>query len=348
MTTAVLQVRRAGPLVTFQDAGRPGLMRFGVPASGPMDPFAHAAANVALGRTPTSTTIEISLGGLAVTCAAAPVTIAVCGGGFTVDHAGDRCSSWTVRTLEPGDTLTVSAGAWGSWCYLAVVGELVAPQWLGSTSTHVRSDLGGGVVRTGDEILIESAEIDDAREGPVDPPAIARPSGQLRVVLGPQLDCFAPGAAEVLVENPYVLTDAYDRMGVRLAGASLAMNDALAIPSTPIVRGSLQVTGDGVPTLLFADHQTTGGYPKIATVIADDTTRAVQLRSGDTVRFTAVDPPAAIRAARTAAAERAQHLAVIADRPGLRTRRLLTANLIGGVFHHRTELTGPDSFPTDR
>ena len=308
-------------------------MRFGVPSSGPMDRFAHAAANAALGRPAGSTAIEISLGGLAVTCVDAPVTVAVCGGGFRVDHAGDQCSPWAVRTLLPGDTLTVSAGAWGSWCYLAVAGDIVARRWMGSSSTHVRSELGGGVVRSGDTLVIDSADVDDARDGPIEIPASSKPVDRVRVVLGPQLDCFVAGAADALLDGPYVLTAAYDRMGVRLDGAILALNDSLAIPSAPIVRGSLQVTGDGVPTLLFADHQTTGGYPTIATVIADDTGRATQCRSGDTIHFVAIRPADAIRAARAAATERAQHLTAIADRPGLRARRLLATNLIGGVFH---------------
>ncbi len=333
MSTAVLHVRRAGPLVTIQDAGRPGLMRYGVPASGPMDRFAHAAANVVLGRPLTQTAIEVSLGGLSVECTSAPVTVSVCGGDFAVDHAGERRTSWAVLTLAPGDTLTISAGRWGSWCYLAVAGDIVSRRWLGSTSTHVRSDLGGGLVRAGNEIVIESAQVDDARDGPIEPPVVAQPARVLRVVLGPQLECFGPDAADVLLGNPYVLTAAYDRMGVRLAGPHLSINDALAIPSTPIVRGSVQVTGDGTPTLLFADHQTTGGYPKIATVIADDASRATQLRSGDTVQFVGRDPAAAIHAARAAASSHAHHLAVLADRPGLRTRRLLSTNLIGGAFH---------------
>ena len=333
MSTAVLLVRRSGPLVTIQDAGRPGLMRYGVPTSGPMDRFAYAAANASLGQPPRATAIEVSLGGLSVTCTSAPVTIAICGGGFTVDHAGERCTSWTVRTLLPGDNLDISAGTWGSWCYVAVAGDIVARRWLGSTSTHVRSGLGGGLVRSGDELSIESAQVCEAHEGPVEPPLTSQPPRALRVVLGPQTECFGPDATDVLLGSQYVLTAAYDRMGVRLTGAHLSINDALAIPSTPIVRGSLQVTGDGVPTLLLADHQTTGGYPKIATVIADDADRATQLRAGDTIRFAELDPAAAIRAARTAAASRAHQLTALADRPGLRARRLLSTNLIGGAFH---------------
>jgi biotin-dependent carboxylase-like uncharacterized protein len=332
-TTAVLHVERAGPLVTIQDAGRPGLMRFGVPASGPMDRFAHAAANVVLGRPVESTTVEISLGGLSLSCASGSVTVALCGGGFNVRHSGELCSTWTVRTLHRGDTFQVDAGRWGSWCYLAFSGDLVASRWLGSTSTHVRSDFGGGVVRTGTDLVIESATVDDARDGPVEPPPIAQPTPVARVVLGPQFECFQPDAISTLLNNAFTLTTAYDRMGVRLQGPELVLDNALAIPSSPIVRGSIQVAGDGVPTLLFADHQTTGGYPKIATVIACDVDRAAQLRAGDAIRFEPIDAAAAVLAARASAAQRKLHLDRFADRPGLRTRRLLEANLIDGVFY---------------
>ncbi len=341
MTAAVLHVRRAGPLVTIQDRGRPRLMRYGVPASGPMDPFAHEAANAALGRPLDSTAIEISLGGLSVTCREAPVTVAVCGGSFAVAHRGEACGPWVVRTLAPGDDLTIAPGPWGSWCYLAVCGDLVSRQWMGSSATHVRSGLGGGLLGDGDTIVVDHPSVDPARDGPIDVPPTARPPSTLRVVLGPQLGCLAPDAPATLLEHTYTYTAAYDRMGVRLAGPPLALNDSLAVPSSPIVRGSIQVAGDGIPTLLFADHQTTGGYPIIATVVTADVTRAAQHRSGDTVRFVAVDPADAVASARQAAGERERRLAVIAQRPGLHTRRLLSSNLVGGVFHHQLPPTGP-------
>ncbi len=333
MSAAVLEVRRAGPLVSFQDQGRPGRLRLGVPASGPMDPFAHAAAHAALGRPGSGTAVEVSVGGLTVACAGAAVTVAVCGGQFDLSHNGALVSGWAVVTLRPGDVLAISSGPWGSWCYLAVAGELRATHWLGSTSTHVRAGLGGGLLRPGDRIVVHDPVEDDERDGPIEVPASAMRPSRLRVVLGPQTECFVPGAVETLLGTPYVLTSAYDRMGVRLDGAPLPLLDALAIPSTPTLRGSVQVAGDGLPTLLLADHQTTGGYPKIATVVADDVTRAVQLRPGDGVRFVAIDPAAAIRSARVAASVRAAALTALRARPGTRTRRLLGTNLIGGVHH---------------
>lgn len=337
MTTAVLRVLRAGPFVTVQDGGRPGLMRFGVPRSGPMDPFAHAAANTVLGRSSIATAIEVSLSGLSVECVAgtdaSPLTVAVCGGGFRVSHNGAALDPWTICTLHPGDTLAITAGSWGSWCYLAVTGDLQSPRWLGSASTHVRSGLGGGPVQTGDELTVLDAGFDDARTGAVETPATARPPQVLRVVAGPQQHCFEAGALDTLLASPYTLSTAYDRMGVRLDGPPLPLDGSLAIPSSPIVRGSLQVAGDGVPTLLFADHQTTGGYPKIATVIGPDAARAAQLRSGQSVRFVAVTPEQAVAAARVAATQQDDALVSLADRPGLRTRRLLSANLVDGAFH---------------
>ena len=331
--TAVLRVRRAGPFVTVQDAGRPGLMRYGVPLSGPMDRFAHAAANRVLDQLMTATAIEVSLGGLTLECVSGAVTVGVCGGGFRVSHSGRDVGSWAVCTLRSGDTLAISAGSWGSWCYLAFAGELQAEQWLGSASTHVRSGLGGGTVQTGDELVVQHASVDDARSGPVDIPAVAHPTDVLRVVPGPQEHCFQRGALDTLVGGTYTLSTAYDRMGVRLDGPTLELDGSLAIPSSPIVRGSLQVAGDGVPTLLFADHQTTGGYPKVATVIGPDAARAAQLRSGQTIRFVAVSPEQAVSAARVAAVDEHAALTRLADRPGLRTRHLLSSNLIDGGFH---------------
>jgi allophanate hydrolase len=120
-------------------------------------------------------------------------------------------------------------------------------------------------------------------------------------------------------------------MGMRLAGPSLSLRDALSIPSEPIVRGSIQVGGDGVASILLADHQTTGGYPKIATVLSTDTDGVSQLRPGDALRFEAVNAEEAIRLARSQAQSRRQYLDTIALPRGSLADRLLRENLISGV-----------------
>lgn len=339
MAEAHLSVTFAGPQVSLQDGGRRGWMRFGVPASGPMDRFAHAAANRALGRPADATAIEVSMGGLSLTCEAGAVTIALCGGGFTLDHAGARLDGWVVRTLTEGQSLTVRAGSWGSWCTLAVAGDIRADRWLGHTATHSISGFGGGNLAAGDRIVVDNAEVAPAREGPL-PTAPLDRTGRVPIVPGPQDDWFEDGALAALTGEPFTVTPAYDRMGMRLDGPTLALRDALSIPSEPTLRGSIQVAGDGVATVLLADHQTTGGYPKIATVVSTATDTLVQARAGDRLRFVSVSPEAALRQAREDLARRQAYLAEIAVPRGTFEDRLMRTNLISGV-HAGDDHDGP-------
>ena len=304
--TAVMSIRFAGPHVSVQDAGRPGLARFGVPQSGAMDRLALAAALVALDQ-PQGAAIEVSLGGLQLDCLEGEVSFAMAGGGFIVDHAGQKGGSWQVATLRAGQRLTVRRGPWGAWCYLAFAGALMVPEWLGSRATHSQSGLGGGRLETGGRLVIEGARRLPDRAIPC--PAFARPLAQIRATLGPQDRFFAADQIAALQGAVWRLSAAYDRMGVRLDGPRLTVQGALDMPSEPVARGSVQVAGDGVATVLLADHQTTGGYPKIATVLDADLDRFAQVRPGDALRIALVTPPQGIRAARLGARQRAQWLA---------------------------------------
>ncbi len=301
MSDATLAVTFAGPHVSVQDGGRPGLMRYGVPCSGPMDRLAFAAANLALGNAAHAPAIEISMGGLMLECLSGVVSYAVAGGGFIVDHAGSKRSSWSVATLCAGEKLAIRPGHWGSWCYLALAGTLDVPVWLGSASTHAISGFGGGRIASGQRLQIAEAIRREDREGDFPCSVQARPRGDLRVTIGPQQRFFTADTLTRFLSGPWQMTDAWDRMGVRLRGPAIAPQAELDMPSEPIVRGSVQVAGDGVATVLLADHQTTGGYPKIATVLDCDLDAFVQLRPGDPVLFRAVTPAGAIGIARTAA-----------------------------------------------
>ncbi len=152
-----------------------------------------------------------------------------------------------------------------------------------------------------------------------------------RAVLGPQDQHFDPASVSRFFDEPYSVTDAFDRMGARLDGATLTLNNALSIPSEPIIRGSVQVSGDGVPTVLLADHQTTGGYPKIATLLSCDTDRFAQLRSGDLVQFKTETAEDAIEIAQSEAALKTQTLEEIAAPRKSLEEKLRSLNLIDGV-----------------
>ncbi|MCM2251147.1 MAG: biotin-dependent carboxyltransferase family protein [Ramlibacter sp.] len=331
MSEARLTVRSCGPLVSYQDAGRFGMARYGVPASGPMDRFSHAVANAALGRAPGATAIEVSTGGLELVCERGAVTCCITGGEFQVMHSGAKLESWCVRTLHEGDVVAVRAGARGSWAYLAFAGELACTTWAGSAATHSASGLGAGMLAAGQSIVVRDAQVADERDGPLPVPTFDRPSGVVRVVAGSQEDSFEPESKAAFLEQPFTFTPAFDRMGVRLAGPKLLLRDALSIPSEPIVRGAVQVAGDGVASILLADHQTTGGYPKIATIVSADLDGVAQLRPGDRVRFEPVSPVEAIALARAHAKARSRFLGEVAVPRGSLQDRLMRENLISGV-----------------
>ena len=130
-------------------------------------------------------------------------------------------------------------------------------------------------------------------------PVLCRPRQEVRLVVGPQERYFALDSLDNLVSRPYRLSNDFDRMGVRLEGTKLSIGSALDMPSEGILRGAVQVPGSGDPIVLLADHQTTGGYPKIATVISADLDRFVQLRPGQIVQFRAVTAEQAVASLRT-------------------------------------------------
>lgn len=296
MSRAVLRVVEAGPLCSLQDGGRAGLMRFGVPASGAMDRVALALANRALGNPVGAAAVEVSLGGMVLEVEEGALSVALAGGGFVVEAAGERLGSWHVVALREGDRLVVRRGPWGAWCCLAFAGRLVAQDWLGSAATHALSGLGGGKVAAGQRLVVAGARV--VPERPIPCPVWARPRGEVAVVIGPQERFFGADRLDVLLGATFHLTDAYDRMGVRLRGPSLAPSSALGIPSEPVLRGSIQVAGDGVPAVLMADHQTTGGYPKIATLVGSELDGFAQLRPHAAVAFRVVSPEQAVAMAR--------------------------------------------------
>jgi allophanate hydrolase subunit 2 len=164
------------------------------------------------------------------------------------------------------------------------------------------------------------------------------PPKRFRVILGPQDDYFTQAGIDALLSSTYTVTPASDRMGMRLSGPTIAHAKGYNIVSDGIAPGSIQVPGNGLPIVLLADRQTTGGYPKIATVISADLPALGRLVPGAQVAFGAVDIVAAEAAARRLAAD----LAALSDRivparrePVLDAARLLAENLVSGVADAR-------------
>ncbi len=330
MSDVDFSISYAGPLVTFQDIGRPGNMRYGVSASGPMDIVSFEAANAVLGNDTKQTAIEISLGGLILQCHEGSITLAITGGDFLIEYQGQKISSWTVLTLQKGERLSVRAGKSGSWAYLAFSGKLNVKDWLNSSSTHSTSGFGGGVLKTGQKFTLTDASNQENRIGPILKPNFYT-NDLIHAVLGPQDQYFMNTAIKIFSNSIFKVSDNYDRMGMQLTGPKLELKSALSIPSEPVVKGSIQVSGDGIPTILLADHQTTGGYPKIATVISSDINRLVQFRSNQSVKFVLINSNEALQKTRKFLDMKEKYLEKISISRGTLEQRLMSENLIGGV-----------------
>ena len=330
MSDVEFSISFAGPLVTFQDIGRPGNMRYGVSASGPMDIVSFEAANAVLGNDTKQTAIEISLGGLILQCHEGSITLAITGGDFLIEYQGQKISSWTVLTLQKGERLSVRAGKSGSWAYLAFSGKLNVKDWLNSSSTHSTSEFGGGVLKTGQKFTLTDASSQENRIGPILKPNFYT-NDLIHAVLGPQDQYFMNTAIKIFSNSIFKVSDNYDRMGMQLTGPKLELKSALSIPSEPVVKGSIQVSGDGIPTILLADHQTTGGYPKIATVISSDINRLVQFRSNQSVKFVLINSNEALQKTRKFLDMKEKYLEKLSISRGTLEQRLMSENLIGGI-----------------
>ncbi len=277
-----ITITRAGPLATLQDEGRFGFLRHGISASGPMDRGGYRLAGAMLavaGRT----AIEFTAAGLEFT-ADGPLRAGCAGGAFRLAVNGHE-REWPARLgLAAGDRVAITPGPAGNYGYVRFDREVDVPVVLGSRATNVAVGLGGykgRALRAGDRIGLGG---EGTAPDPAPPPS---GSGPLRVMWGLHADHFDSAAREGFVRSGFIVTSNLDRMGVRLADRSraLAGPPRLTLVSDAIVPGDIQILGDGTPIVLMRDHQPTGGYPRIATVVSADLDRFAQLRPGEEVRF---------------------------------------------------------------
>ena len=332
-----LVIDSAGPGITLQDGGRHGYLRYGITAAGPMDPLMHAAANRAASNALDATAIEISTGGITVSAQDGAVGLALLAPGFRVALDGVPLPDTVALALEPGQTLVVRAGDAGAWGYLAVAGRLDVAPVLGSAATHTRSGLGGLDGRglaAGDRLPVAEGRTADGAPQRLVAPWLDRDGREIRVVLGPQDDYFAPDQIGAFLAGPWTVSPRGDRMACFVDGTPLRHAKGHDIVSDGVAMGAIQVPGNGLPIILMADRQSTGGYPKIATVIGPDLGRLAQVRGGASLSFRRVtEAVAARRAERDLLREAVPREPVI--RTDFASDFLLGLNLVGGVTDGR-------------
>jgi biotin-dependent carboxylase-like uncharacterized protein len=332
--TAYLRVLRAGAGVSLQDGGRFLLRRYGVTPSGPMDWTAFQTVHRVLGNDKNASALEISVGGIEVTCPDAPLGLAFAGGGFNWTRDGKPLPAAMRLRLQPGERLAARPGSFGAWSYLAVASGFDTRPEMGSRSMHSRSGIGGHMVQADDRLPISGAHIAIQADARIEAKWLQRDSQPIRVLLGPQDDYFSADSIATLFSEPVVLSAAADRMAYRFTGAKIGHIAGFNIVSDGIALGAIQIGGDGQPLILMADHQPTGGYPKIGTVIRADIGRLAQMRPGETCRFALCD----MEAARAALFALEDAIAATACQPiaaGFSSQVLRSINLVDGVVDLR-------------
>ena len=331
--TIALRVLSPGAHTTLQDGGRELWLRFGVAPSGALDPRALAAANLLVGNPPLCGALEMTLTGGSFAAEGGGARIALAGAAMRMTIDGAAIASDRSHTLAAGAVLRIGGARGGARAYLAVSGGFAAVPVFGSVATHTRSGIGGFAGR----VLQEGDVLKLAAVPPTGPERrlVAEPPPthtHLRIVLGPQDDYFTAAAIERLRDGEFTISPRSDRMGLQLAGPALTHARGFNVISDGIAAGSIQVPGGGQPIILLADRQTTGGYPKIATVISADLPGLGQMRPGDRLRFVAVGLDEARTARRKLMAwldALPQRIVAVSDE--FDSERLLGANLISGV-----------------
>jgi len=334
---SALAIVAPGLHTTIQDRGRFGYQADGVPVSGALDGECFEIANRLAGNAADTPALELIYQGPTFEVAADSVRVALAGAGAELEllnPASRRLGGWRSATFVRGERFRLQGV--GASAYLAIAGGIAVAPVMGSASTFVRGGFGGWqgrALRAGDVLPLHRDSVEEQCELALsDPPDLGldRP---IRLVLGPQQDHFTEAATEILLSAEFTVSKQADRMGLRLDGPTLPHRGDYNIVSDGIATGAIQVPGSGQPILLLADHQTTGGYPKIATVISTDLPLLGRRRPGDRIHFVAVDVAEAERARREQRAALDARLATIAPvrSGGLDLDRLFGANLISGV-----------------
>lgn len=284
------EVIQPGAFTTVQDLGRYGYQKYGVSISGAMDRFALRVANLLAGNDEGEAAVEATIIGPRLK-ALGKIRVAITGADLSPEIDGIATPMW--RTLDVPEGSILSFGALKSGCraYLAVSGGIDFPLVMGSRSIHTRSNLGGKgrPLVKGDVIKGKDSGIRIQESGtyqlPEDLVPVYGRQWKVRVVLGPQHDYFSRRGIETFLNGEYEITPQADRMGYRLKGPKIEHKGGPDILTDATPPGSIQVPGDGMPIILLADGQTTGGYSKIATVASVDRDLLAQARPGDKVWF---------------------------------------------------------------
>ena len=347
-----LLVRSPGARTLVQDTGFRNGRGQGVPAGGVLDRAVLRLVNALLGNPPGCEALEVALSSPVLKAVGGSGRIAIGGSLRGAVHRPDgtrrALAGWTATTLAEGDELHLQPPDRMAVGLIGIAGGLDLPLCLESRSTCLAAGFGGFNGRSlmeGDLLHLRPLgsllpEEDLCLSDPPPPQ-----TGPIRVVPGPQHEWLDGPGADRFFGTPYRVTPQMNRMGMRLEGEQMSFvpGKTADIISDGVAPGAIQVPGNGQPIILLADAQTTGGYPKVATVIRTDLSRLAASVPGDMLRFRAVTVAEAEAIARSEDARLRAAITSIgpAFDPGMIEARLLSSSLISGSV----DMSRPDHFP---
>jgi biotin-dependent carboxylase-like uncharacterized protein len=335
--TPGLRVLEPGLHTTVQDLGRIGYQDIGVPVSGALDAFSLRLANALVGNRQGLAALEILGSGPTLETAVDTARVALAGPGAGLVVGERSIGAGQSITLTRGAVFRVLVGHQSVCCYLAVEGGIAVPLVLGSASTCARAAIGGiegRLLRRDDVVPLGIMRAPERPEVRLARPPATEHDQPIRVILGPQQEYFTDDAVAALLGAEFRVSESSDRMGMRLDGPPLHHRLGWDIASDAIATGAIQVPGSAQPILLLADHQTTGGYPKIATVVSADLPIVGRRQPNDVLRFVPVSIEEAEQLCRQQECQLAELIATfepVPDSGRIDLISLYDDNLISGV-----------------
>lgn len=278
-----LTVLRAGPAMSVQDQGRAGYLAFGLSRGGAADSLALLEGAALLGQDPNLAALE--MGGMGGEFEVSEeVRIALTGAPMRTSIDGVNIQWNASYLLEAGARLSIGAATSGSYGYLHIGGGISADLTLGAQSAHLAAGI-GKMLGDGDTLQIgPDAQTLTGQKITAEP---RFEGGTVRIVPSLQTEFFAPSEIARFEATSFKRDTRGNRMGVRIIpdGDGFKTEAGLSVLSEVIVPGDVQVTGDGTPFVLLSECQTTGGYPRIGSVLPMDLPRVAQARAGATLQF---------------------------------------------------------------
>lgn len=324
-----LTVIKAGILDTVQDDGRFGFQASGINPGGAMDVFSARLANCLLGKAMNAAVIEMHFPASVISFSEAAM-ICITGGDFTADIGNNEAHTNQPLIINKGSILQFKKAKHGARCYLSVLNNFTITAWLGSYSTNLKAATGGlhgGALKSGYVIPFEKIDALASLVGnkpfkilpwKARPPELTSVN-KIEVIKGSEWEWLDETSQQTFLSTPFTLTNVADRMGYRLAGKAMQVEEKKELVSSAVSFGTLQLLPSGQLIVLMADHQTTGGYPRIANVISAHLPMLAQCMSGSAVSFALTE----VAAAEQKLAEQFTFLLEVQYAAGLKIEKIL-------------------------